>query len=65
MKPKKRPVGRPTGEPATVVNVRLPDTLIERLDRYVDKLEVQTGISTNRGTIMRNALRAFLEARGC
>jgi len=64
MEPKKRPVGRPAGEPATVVNVRLPDTLIERLDRYVDRMEVETGISTNRGTIIRNALRAFLDARG-
>jgi hypothetical protein len=60
----KRPVGRPKGEESTIVNVRVPKPLLARLDRYLDKLEVQTGISANRGTIMRNALKAFLDARG-
>ena len=60
----KRPAGRPKGEESTIVNVRVPKTLLARLDRYVDKLESDTGLSANRGTIMRNALKAFLEARG-
>jgi hypothetical protein len=37
--------------------------LLQRLDRYLDKLESQTGLSANRGAIMRNALKAFLDAR--
>jgi hypothetical protein len=60
----KRSIGRPKGEESTIVNVRVPKALLVRLDRYVDKLEVETGISTNRGMIMRNALKAFLETRG-
>jgi hypothetical protein len=60
----KRPVGRPKGDESTIVNVRVPKILLARLDRYVDKLESDTGLSANRGTIMRNALKAFLEARG-
>ena len=39
----KRQVGRPKGEEATVVNVRIPVSLVERLDRYLDKLETDTG----------------------
>ena len=61
--PEKRPVGRPKGEESTVVNVRVPLSLIERLDRYVDKLESETRTSTNRGTVMRNALKTFLESK--
>jgi hypothetical protein len=60
----KRSVGRPKGEESTIVNVRVPQPLLARLDRYLDKLEVETGISTNRGMIMRNALKGFLEAKG-
>jgi hypothetical protein len=39
----KRPVGRPRGAPLPIVNVRLPLALLARLDRYLDRLEVQTG----------------------
>jgi hypothetical protein len=60
----KRKAGRPKGEESTIVNVRMPKPLLARLDRYLDKLEVETGISTNRGMIMRNALKAFLDAKG-
>jgi hypothetical protein len=62
--PEKRPVGRPKGEDSTIINIRMPLSLLARLDRYVDRQEVTTGVSTNRGTIMRNALRAFLDAQG-
>ena len=60
----KKPVGRPKGEPSTMVNVRLPLTLLARLDRSLDRLEVQTGRKANRG--MRSPrLRALSgDARG-
>jgi hypothetical protein len=47
--------------PSTIVNVRLPLTLLARLDRYLDRLEVQTGRKVNRGMIARRALEFFLE----
>jgi hypothetical protein len=57
----KNPVGRPRGAPSTIVNVRLPLTLVARLDRYLDRLEVQSGRKVNRGMIARRALELFLE----
>ena len=51
----KKPVGRPRGAPSTIVNVRLPLALLARLDRYLDRLEVQTGRKVNRGMIARRA----------
>jgi hypothetical protein len=59
----KRLVGRPKGEPATVVNVRIPVSLVERLDRYLDKLETETGLATNRGALIRHAVKVFLESK--
>jgi hypothetical protein len=56
----KLPVGRPQGAPSTIVNVRLPLTLVAELDRYLDRLEGQTGLKANRGIIMRRALELFL-----
>jgi hypothetical protein len=53
-------VGRPKGEPSTIVNVRLPLTLLAQLDRYLDQLEWQTGLKANRGMIARRALELFL-----
>jgi hypothetical protein len=60
----KRRVGRPKGEVSTVVNVRLPLHLVQRLDRYLDKLETETGLRTNRGAILRQTLHVFLESKG-
>ena len=57
----KNPVGRPRGAPSTIVNVRLPLALLARLDRYLDRLEVQTGRKVNRGMVTRRALELFLE----
>jgi hypothetical protein len=57
----KNPVGRPRGAPSTIVNVRLPLALLARLDRYLDRLEVQTGRKVNRGMVTRRALERFLE----
>jgi len=60
-KPTTKPsVGRPKGEPSTIVNVRLPLTLVAELDRYLDRLEGQTGLKANRGMIARRALELFL-----
>jgi hypothetical protein len=35
------PAGRLKGNPSTIVNARLPLTLLTRLDRYLDPLEVE------------------------
>src|SRR5436309_13011749 len=56
----KKSVGRPKGEASTIVNVRLPLTLVAQLDRYLDRLESQTGLKANRGMIARRALELFL-----
>jgi hypothetical protein len=56
----KKSVGRPQGEPSTIVNVRLPLLLVAELDRYLDRLERQTGLKANRGMITRRALALFL-----
>jgi len=59
--PAKKPVGRPKGEASRIVNIRLPLTLIERLDCYLDVLESQTGLTANRGMITRRAIIEFLD----
>jgi hypothetical protein len=41
----------------------VPLSLLARLDRYLDKIESQTGLNPNRDMIMRNALKAFLDAK--
>jgi hypothetical protein len=61
----KRPVGRPKGEASTVLNVRLPLALVHRLDRYLDRLETETGLQTNRGAILRHALKSSWSPRAC
>ena len=53
--------GRPPGPPSTIVNLRLPVDLLAQLDRYIDQLEVQTGLTANRGMIARRAIALFLE----
>jgi hypothetical protein len=64
--PEKRPVGRPRGPETAIVNLRIPVDLLKRLDRYIDRLTVQTGdTGINRATIMREALTALLEAKEC
>ena len=55
-----RRVGRPPGEASTIVNVRLPLSLVARLDRYLARLEQQTGLKANRGMMARRALELFL-----
>jgi hypothetical protein len=58
--PRKK-AGRPKGPPSTIVNLRLPLDLLARLDRYIDRLESQTGLKAHRGMIARRALELFLE----
>src|SRR2546425_59275 len=55
-----RRIGRPPGEASTIVNVRLPLSLVARLDRYLARLEQQTGLKANRGMMARRALELFL-----
>jgi hypothetical protein len=55
--------GRPPGPPSTIVNLRIPLALLAQLDRYIDQLEVRTGLKANRGMIARRALELFLETR--
>ena len=55
--------GRPKGVPSTIVNLRIPVDLLAQLDRYIDRLESQTGLKANRGMIARRALELFLETR--
>ncbi len=58
---RKNPVGRPKGPESTIVNVRIPLDLLERLDRYLDRLAVRRGLKANRGMIARRGLELFLE----
>ena len=58
--PRKK-AGRPPGPPSTIINLRLPVALVARLDRYIDYLEVHTGLKAHRGMIARRALELFLE----
>ena len=53
--------GRPPGPPSTIVNLRIPVDLLAQLDRYIDQLEVQTGLKANRAMIARRAFALFLE----
>jgi hypothetical protein len=61
--PPPKQAGRPKGAPSTIVNLRIPLALLAQLDRYIDQLEVQTGLKANRGMIARRALELFLETR--
>jgi hypothetical protein len=61
--PPQKTAGRPKGPPSTIVNIRIPLDLLAQLDRYIDRLEVQTGLKANRGMIARRALELFLETR--
>ena len=61
----KRGRGRPKGPPHTVVNIRFPLDLLERLDRYIDNELIWSHDSDiNRATITREAVDAFLKSKG-
>ena len=61
--PRRKKPGARKGRPSTIVNLRIPVDLLAQLDRYIDRLEVQTGLKANRGMIARRALELFLETR--
>lgn len=61
---KKRPVGRPKGEASIVINVRLPVSLLERFDDYLDRRERSTLEVLNRGMVIRELLEALLDGEG-
>ena len=61
----RRSRGRPPGPPTTVINIRLTQGLLERLDQYIDyELRWSHEGDINRTTITREALDAFLSAKG-
>jgi len=62
---RKRPVGRPPQEPSTVINLRIPNSLLERFNRYIDsEVRWASGKGVNRSTVMRDLLREFLDQEG-
>jgi len=61
--PAPKTAGCPKGPPSTIINLRIPLDLLDQLDRYLDHLEVHTGLKANRGMIARRALELFLETR--
>jgi predicted DNA-binding protein len=48
-------------ESSSILSVRLPDELIQRLDRYLDWWETSRRIKSSRNAIMREALSQWLE----
>lgn len=62
---RKRPRGRPSQPDTTVINLRIPRDLLERLDRYLDSEMVwRPTPAVNRATVMREALTAWLKEKG-
>jgi hypothetical protein len=62
---KKRPIGRPRGkEPSMVVNVRMPASLLDRLDSYLERRERESPEALNRGMVIRELLEDMLEGEG-
>jgi Arc/MetJ-type ribon-helix-helix transcriptional regulator len=45
---------------SSVISVRLPDDLLQRLDRYLDWCETQRGAKSSRNAAIRDALRLWL-----
>ena len=63
--PAKRPRGRPRMPDTTVINLRIPRALLERLDRYIDsELRWSHAGDINRATVTREALEAFISEKG-
>ena len=62
--PKRRPVGRPKGEPSMGIKVRLPLSLLERFDLYLDRRERRSREAVSRSIVIRELLRDMLEREG-
>ena len=60
----RRPRGRPKGEPSIVINVRLPISLLERFNRYLDRRELTSREIVNRSIVIRELLEDMLEREG-
>lgn len=56
-------VGRPRGLPSKVLPVRIPEGLIDRLDRYLDLAERHTRLRSSRNEAIRQALASWLEGK--
>ena len=48
---------------SSVVSLRLADTLLDRLDRYLDWMETRRGETSSRNRIMRQALTQWLNSQ--
>lgn len=48
---------------SSVVSLRLSDTLLDRLDRYLDWMETRRGEKSSRNRIMRQALTQWLDSQ--
>ncbi len=46
---------------SSIVSLRLPDTLLERVDRYLDWMECHRGEKSSRNQAMRQALTQWLD----
>ena len=61
----KRRHGRPAMPETTVINLRIPRVLLERLDRYIDsEMRWHPTPAINRATVIREMLDRVLEERG-
>ena len=60
----KRGPGRPPMPEATVINLRIPKDLLERLARYIDREASFGRRDINRASIMRMLIEEFLEREG-
>jgi hypothetical protein len=47
----------------TVVNIRIPVALVQRLNRSIDTPETATGLATTQGARIRHALQIFAESK--
>jgi hypothetical protein len=48
-------------ESSSILSVRLPDELMQRLDRYLDWWEISRRVKSSRNAIIREALSQWLE----
>jgi hypothetical protein len=60
-----RRAGRPKreDEPTGTITIRLPQSLLNRLDRHLDRLETRIGLKATRTEITRHALKLYLESQ--
>jgi len=56
--------GRPKGDRTRVIAVRISETLRERLDAHLDKLETRHGLKSSRSAMLSHALKKYLDDLG-